>query len=111
MLTCLLRLDVCLQGGAVIRASRRTVERVGFDPATGLHLENAPLVPEPVVLEDCKLLTQYIDSPTIHVDLVFYDRFKVSNIKIQETCDRNVLCISTVLYFECILYDSQLKVS
>ncbi|XP_022298167.2 peregrin-like isoform X2 [Crassostrea virginica] len=40
------------QGGAVIRNSRRTAERVGYDPATGLHMEQVPTVPEPVVLED-----------------------------------------------------------
>jgi hypothetical protein len=48
--------DTCvvLQGGAVIRNACRTAERVGFDPATGLHLEEVPTVPEPVVLEDSK---------------------------------------------------------
>ncbi|XP_061178694.1 peregrin-like isoform X4 [Saccostrea echinata] len=40
------------QGGAVIRTARRTAERVGYDPATGLHMEQVPTVPEPVVLED-----------------------------------------------------------
>ncbi|XP_048740220.2 peregrin-like isoform X2 [Ostrea edulis] len=40
------------QGGAVIRNACRTAERVGFDPATGLHMEEVPTVPEPVVLED-----------------------------------------------------------
>lgn len=40
------------QGGAVIRNACRTAERVGYDPATGLHMEQVPSVPEPVVLED-----------------------------------------------------------
>ena len=45
-----------LQGGAIIRSARRTAERVGYDPDTGLHLPEAPQEQkkEPVILEDCK---------------------------------------------------------
>ena len=47
---------VILQGGAIIRSARRTAERVGYDPDTGLHLPEAPQEQkkEPVILEDCK---------------------------------------------------------
>ena len=46
-----------IQGGSVIRFARRTAERVGYDPETGLHLEEAPETKkEPVILEDCMYL-------------------------------------------------------
>jgi len=47
-----------LQGGAIIRQARRTAERVGYDPDTGLHLPEPPADQqrEPVILEDCKQL-------------------------------------------------------
>jgi hypothetical protein len=42
----------------VIRAARRMVERVGYDPDTGLHLEREPdPIGSPVILEDSKLST------------------------------------------------------
>lgn len=46
--------DYVLQGGVVIRATRRTIERVGFDPDTGLLLSEAPNLPEINLLEDSK---------------------------------------------------------
>lgn len=47
-----------LQGGAIIRATRRMAERVGYDPDTGLHLAEPPqnCRNDPVILEDCKFL-------------------------------------------------------
>ncbi|KAK3103635.1 hypothetical protein FSP39_020657 [Pinctada imbricata] len=50
------------QGGMVIRASRRTVERVGYDPSTGLHLETAPNTTDPVVLEDIDSFLEHKES-------------------------------------------------
>ncbi|XP_064607465.1 peregrin-like isoform X2 [Liolophura sinensis] len=42
------------QGGAIIRATRRMAERVGYDPDTGLHLTEPPqnCRNDPVILED-----------------------------------------------------------
>lgn len=44
----------------MIRNACRTAERVGFDPATGLHMEEVPTVPEPVVLEDSKYVVRLV---------------------------------------------------
>ena len=42
------------QGGTIIRAARRMAEKVGFDPETGRHLEEAPQYKQedPASLED-----------------------------------------------------------
>ena len=51
-------INYLFQGGTVIRAARRMVERVGYDPDTGLHLEREPdPIGSPVILEDSKLST------------------------------------------------------
>lgn len=42
----------------MIRAARRMVERVGYDPDTGLHLERQPdPIGSPVILEDSTCIT------------------------------------------------------
>ena len=42
------------QGGTIIRAARRMAEKVGYDPETGRHLDEAPQYKQedPASLED-----------------------------------------------------------
>lgn len=53
------------QGGSIVRACRRRIEKVGYDPETGLHLTETPKPEgkEPVILE--KDFFQSLD-PEIH---------------------------------------------
>lgn len=69
------------QGGAVIRNACCTAERVGYDPATGLHMEQVPSVPEPVVLEDIdSFLEDTKDGMPLEEQLrILLDKMDVAN--------------------------------
>ncbi|GAB1597887.1 peregrin-like [Argonauta hians] len=72
------------QGGSVVRACKRTIENVGYDPETGLHLPEAPKNQDkqPVVIEkDFDTLMQDVkeDMPLKEQLSLLLDRMDMTN--------------------------------
>ncbi|CAI9715056.1 peregrin-like isoform X7 [Octopus vulgaris] len=72
------------QGGSIVRACKRTIEKVGYDPETGLHLTEAPKSQDkqPVVLEkdfDSFLQDVKEDMPLKEQLSLLLDRMDMTN--------------------------------
>ncbi|KAL5015436.1 hypothetical protein ScPMuIL_009706 [Solemya velum] len=69
------------QGGSVIRATRRMIERVGYDMDTGLHTKDLPnLDQQPLILEDIDSFFEMKDGLSLGEQLhILLDKMDMAN--------------------------------